>query len=289
MKKLIYLLITVFNPVLSNSVYSNLLFRVNSIRLKRPYYKLDIDYPKTFTEKINYIKFNIRNDFSAVVADKFEVRKFVAKRAGEQVLIPLLKVYDRPEEIDLSRFDEDIILKMTNGSGGNLMVRKGHEIRNDYAIKFFKKNFKKNIYLFSREWHYKNVKPKIVAEKLLSDNLNDYKFFCTKDGPFAVQVDVDRFTNHKRNLYDLDWNLLPYKIRYENSDCAVPKPENLNRMIEVSKKLCADFMFSRIDLYDFEDTVYFGEITLHPGGGGEPFDSKASDLAFGKYVDLNFK
>lgn len=289
MKKLIYLFITVFNPILSNSVYSNLLFRVNSIRLKRPYYKLDIDHPKTFTEKINYIKFNVRNDFAPTVADKFEVRQFVAERAGEEVLIPLLKVYDLPEDIDLSRFDEDIILKMTNGSGGNLMVRKGQKISNESAVEFFKKNFKKNIYLFSREWHYKKVKPRIVVEKLLSDNLNDYKFFCTKDGPFAVQVDVDRFTNHKRNLYDLDWNLLPYKIRYENSDKTVPKPENLDRMIAVSKKLCADFMFSRIDLYDFEDRIWFGEITLHPGGGGEPFDSKKSDLAFGNYIDLNLK
>src|SRR5690606_39938003 len=117
-----------------NSVYSNLLFRANSIRLKRPYYKLDIDHPKTFTEKINYIKFNVRNELSPAVADKFEVRQYVLERAGEEVLIPLLKVYDRPEDIDISQFDEDVILKMTNGSGGNLMVRKGQKISNDYVV-----------------------------------------------------------------------------------------------------------------------------------------------------------
>lgn len=289
MKSVLYLFLRLFNPFLSNSLYSNLLFRFNSIRLKRPYYRLNINHPRTFTEKINYIKFNIRNPLSPMVSDKLAVRDYVSQKIGNEYLVPLLKVFDRPEDIDLTEIDTDCILKMNNGSGGNLIVKKDSGLTNEAVIEFFKKIFDKDIFLYSREWHYKEVKPKILVEKLISDNLNDYKFFCTAQGPFAVQVDVDRFINHKRNLYDPDWKLLPWKIRYENAADPVPRPENLEQMIEISKKLCSDFEFSRIDLYDYRGKVRFGEITLHPGGGAEPFDSRESDLEMGKFIKLNIK
>lgn len=286
MKKLLYQIVRIINPILSNSTYANLLFWVNCKRSSRPFYKLEIKQPQTFTEKINYIKFNFRSKLAPIVADKYAVRGYVEDKIGEKYLIPLLEVYENPEDIDIMDIEEDCIFKMNNGSGGNYIVKKNEKVSNEDLELFFKKAYNTDMFVYNREWHYKEIKPKIVVEKLLTDNLNDYKFFCTKEGPFAIQVDVDRFSNHTRNLYDLNWNLLPQKINYKNSSRKIDKPHGLGEMIAVAEELCRDFVFSRIDLYNFNNKVWFGEITLHPGGGGEPFDSKQSDLEFGRFLKM---
>lgn len=286
MKRLLYNLVKIFNPILSNSLYANLLFMVNCIRLGKSFYILNIKTPTTFIEHINYIKFNNRNPLAPIVADKYAVREYVKNKIGEEYLIPLITTYNDPEEIELNLFKEDCILKMNNGSGGNLVYNVGSNLNNSDAKSFFRDSYKTNMHLYNREWHYKLIKPKIVVEELIGDDPNDYKFFCNEEGPFAIQVDVDRFTNHTRNLYDLDWNLLPQKLCYDNSKKDIPQPENFEKMKNIAKILSKDFTFSRIDLYDIGDKVWFGEITLHPEGGAGPFDSKKSDLIFGQNLSL---
>jgi hypothetical protein len=177
-------------------------------------------------------------------------------------------------------------MKLNNGSGYNLICTDKSEINVVLEKKKFKRAFRSDIYSISREWHYREIKSKIIVEKLLASNLLDYKFFCNSNGPFLIQVDVDRYTNHRRNIYDLSWQLMPQKIRYENSHRPIEQPRNLKAMIEIAKVLSSDFIFSRVDLYEQDNEIFFGEITLHPGGGVEPFDSFLSDLQIGKHINF---
>lgn len=286
MKRLLYVIIKNLGFVLSNNQYTNLLFWFNNYRLNKSYYKLNIDSPITFNEKINYIKYTIRNSLSQIVADKISVRKYVNEKIGEKYLIPLIAIFNSADEISFDILPDQFAMKLNNGSGYNLICTQKSMLNVEQERVKFAKAMKTDIYLLSREWQYKEICPKILVEKLLEHNLKDYKFFCNREGPFMVQVDVDRFTNHTRNIYNLNWELMPFKLRYENSVNAIEKPICLDEMIQVAKVLSADFLFCRIDLYEHDGIVYFGEITLHPGGGVEPFDSYNSDVEMGKFINL---
>lgn len=272
--------------LLTNRAYSNLLFWFNSKRLGKSFYKLNLNAPQTFNEKISWIKFNIQNPLSVKVADKFLVRNYVEQKIGSQIVIPLIAVYDSPDLINFSALPNQFVMKLNNGSGYNLICRDKSKIDEIAEIQKFKSAFQSDIYSMSREWHYKKIETKIVVEELLDGDLLDYKFFCNSNGPFLIQVDVDRFTNHQRNIYDLTWQLMPYKIRYNNSSRELAPPKNLQAMIQIARELSNDFMFSRVDLYEHDDKIYFGEITLHPGGGVEPFDCYSSDLEMGQFISL---
>src|SRR5690606_26806040 len=149
------------------------------------------------------------------VADKYRVREFVSERIGEQYLIPLLAMFDSPNKLTLAGIEGDFIIKMNTGSGNNIIVKDGQTVNIEAIKRSFQKYFNTDTFISSREWHYKQMPPRILVEKLLGDNIVDHKFFCNKNGPFAIQIDVDRYIDHKRNIYDVDWNLLPIKIRYE--------------------------------------------------------------------------
>lgn len=283
---ILYQFIKSFGWVFPNSVYSNLLFLVNCTRLRKPFYFIKTKRPKTFNEKINYIKFNVKNPISSIVADKHAVRKYISHKIGAEYLIPIIQVYERAEAINLDELPNKFVMKLNNGSGFNLICTNKTHLNVHQIKSNFRKAIKTDVYLLSREWHYRAIHPKIIVEELIGENIHDYKFFCNQNGPFMIQVDIDRFTNHKRNLYDLNWNLMPIQIRYENASETILKPSRLNEMIEIAKTLSSEFLFSRIDLYQVRDKVLFGEITLHPGGGVEPFDSYNSDLMMGKFINL---
>lgn len=285
-KKLIYNITEFIGPLLSDLLYSRLLFAFNCFRLKRPYYAFNFKQPSTFNEKINHIKFNERNRLAPIVADKFAVREYVKQKIGEIYLIPLITTFGSVAEITIDEIHENCIFKMNNGSGSNLILQKDSKLDIIEIRSFFQQAFLTDVFLVSREWHYPKIKPCVIVEKLLGANLNDYKFFCNVNGPFAIQVDTDRFIDHRRNIYDLEWNLLPFEFCYSNADYLVPKPKLLNEMIRIAAVLCRDFKFSRIDLYEYQDKIWFGEITLHPEGGVGPFDSYKSDLEFGKYINI---
>jgi hypothetical protein len=140
--------------------------------------------------------------------------------------------------------------------------------------------------LYTDEVHYKGIKNRIIIEELLDTPLNDYKFFCTKGEPFMIQVDIDRFTSHKRNFYNLNWEKQDITLNYSNSKIKLEEPVNFQEMISITKALSKEFKFCRIDLYSSNNKVYFGEITLFPGGGVEPFASHKMDLEMGNYINL---
>jgi hypothetical protein len=287
MKILIYHLMRVFGPLLPNSLYTNLLFLFNCIRLKRPFYVLDIKHPKTLNEKINFIKYFERNPLAPIVADKIIVRDYVEKKIGTKYLVPLVAVFDRPEQIDFSILPQQFVMKLNNGSGFNLICTDKSKLDQKQIIRNFSKAYHKDIYVASREWQYKEIKPRILVEKMLGANIYDYKIFCEqKSGPIFIQVDADRFHAHKRNIYDLNWNMKEMDYVYPKSKNKIQKPKQLKKMFDLAKNLSQEFSLSRIDFYVVNDKIFFGEITLHPEGGVGPFDSYRSDLEIGQLIKL---
>jgi len=287
MIKIKYLILKISSFFISDLIFTNVIFFFNCLRFKKPYYFLNINIPKTFNEKINYIKFNVKNDLSVLVADKLLVRNFVSARIGSSYLIPLIAVFNSAEEIQYNILPKSFVMKLNNGSGFNLICKNKEEISNFKIFSYFDSIFNLNPYFYSREWQYNIINNKILVEKYLGDNISDFKFFCFNGIPSFIQVDLDRFSNHKRNLYDTNWNIIDSEFIYKSyTETPLSKPICLDVMLNIARKLSDGFIFSRIDLYLIEDVVYFGEITLHPEGGMGPFDSKISDCKFGESLRL---
>jgi hypothetical protein len=287
LKQITYFLYQIFGRFLSDRLYSNLVFFYNCIRMRRPWYYLNIVDPKSFNEKINWIKFKVRNPLSTEVADKLAVRDYVRDKIGDDYLVHLYSVHKGVEEIEFDKLPRQHVIKFNSGSGVNFICSDSGNIKTSQVKSFFNKALKVDLYHYSREWHYRLIEPKILIERFLGENIKDYKIHCSgNSGPFCIQVDSDRFNSHKRNLYDLKWRLLDLEYVYPKALDKDEEPVNLQLMINLAIKLSRDFIYSRIDFYEVEGKVYFGEITLHPEGGFGPFRSYSEDLFFGDFVDL---
>lgn len=273
-------------PFVSDWLFNNALFYYNCRRLGKPFYIQNLKQPRTFNEKISWIKFNQRHPLAPVVADKLKVKKWVSEKIGKEYVIPTLKIFSRPEEISLEDLPEQFILKLNTGSGCNLICADRNRFDIQLAKSFFKKSIRVNPFYLSREWHYREIAPLIFAEPLLGENIPDYKFFCSNGTPFMVQVDTDRFLGHKRNFYDLKWKPVEIELNYPPGDQIPAPPENFDLMIQLATVLGGAFGFSRIDFYETNNRIYFGEITLHPGGGVEPFANYEQDLKMGTHVSI---
>ncbi|MFD2823596.1 ATP-grasp fold amidoligase family protein [Lacinutrix iliipiscaria] len=259
---------------------------------------LDLENPKTLNEKINWLKLNDRTALHTKCADKFAVRDYVIDTVGENYLIPLVFQSFNVEDITASNFPEfPFIIKANHDSSGGIIVRDKAKIDWKSTQKHFKKLLNKNYYYSGKEWQYKHIKPCVIAEKLLVNSTGeipfDYKLHCFNGKVEVIQVDIDRYTNHKRNLYNSNWELLPFTWSLWQDDQplwnngrALERPVNLNEMITVAEKLSKAFCYARIDLYDFENKVYFGEVTFHHGSGLETIHPKKYDLELGQLIDL---
>lgn len=248
---------------------------------------LNLANPRSFNEKLNYLKSLPLNDEHTMLADKVLVRDHIIKKIGEKYLVPILGVYVHPEEIDFDKLPDSFILKTNHGSGWNLICKDKKAFDKKRAIKLFRRWLSFNAYYLSREKQYKNIKPLILCEQLLEYEIYDYKFFCFRGEPEFVQVDIDRFSNHKRAFFNLKWEKLTFSIRYAISEKDIPKPLQLEEMVKIASALSKDLVFSRIDLYVHNDQVFFGEITLIPGGGNEPFLPMEYDFKIGKLITLS--
>jgi hypothetical protein len=287
-KKNIYLLKLIIKIFTNNEQLNRFQFFFNCLRLKRPYYKLNLLKPKTFNEKILYLKMIPPKVIFSVVADKYLVRDYVKKLIGSKYLVPLYWSSDNINNFHIDLLNQKCIVKLNNGSGANFIINKPI---NKFFFKKIKKELKsllkKDFSLHTDEVHYKYIKNRILIEKLLDTPLNDYKFFCSQGEPFMVQVDTNRFVNHRRNFYNLNWEEQDITLNYPNSKTKLEEPINFQEMISISKALSKEFIFCRVDLYSSSSKVYFGEITLFPGGGVEPFASYNMDLIMGNYIKHN--
>ena len=267
---------------------------VLNIENLRGYHKLiDFKNPKYFGEKIQWLKLYGNLEKYTDYVDKYKVRDYIKKIVGEEYLIPLLGVYDKSSDIDYSKLPNQFVLKINNGSGYNLIITDKDKLDIKKTNKKLNTWLKEDYSKIKKEPQYTNVERKILCEKFINDKngqLLDYKFFCFCGVPKFIEVDFDRFDNHTMNFYDLEWNLLNFtKGNYKNYKGEVKRPKNFDKMIELTKKLCKDFNFVRVDLYNVDGKIYFGELTFTPAGGVTPFNPIEKDLEFAKLIELGDK
>ncbi len=260
---------------------------ITHVRLGFKFSFLKLNNPQTFNEKLNYFKSLPLNDEHTMLADKVLVRDYIKDTIGEKYLVPVLGIYGKPEDINFDNLPVSFILKTNHGSGWNLICKDKSSFNIKRSNKLFRRWLSFNAYYLSREKQYKNIKPLILCEELLEYEIYDYKFFCFNGKPEFVQVDIDRFSNHKRAFFDMEWQKQPFSIRYEISEKNVSRPPELEEMVSVATTLSKNLVFCRVDLYVHHNQVYFGEITLVPGGGNEPFSPQGYDKEFGKYIKIN--
>jgi len=252
-------------------------------------YEPNFTSPKTLSEKIQWIKVYGQPERFSKYIDKYTVREFIKEKVGEDLLIPLIGVYQRTKEIDLKLLPNSFIIKTTHGSGWNIIVKDKTALDWDLVKKKIDTWLKSRYDRITGEANYKPIKGRILVEEYIEDpsgDLKDYKFFCFNGEPRYIQVDGTRFTAHKRDIYDLSWSKLPMKLFYENLSQPVAKPEKLDHMIEICRKLSQDFVFVRVDLYFTRGRIYFGELTFTPESGMVPFTPVQYDYIFGELLDL---
>ena len=262
----------------------------------KKYYKiyrgeeLDLEHPKTFSQKIQWLKLHNTDPLYSVMVDKYEVRKYVAERVGEKYLIPLLGVWDSFDEIDFSQLPNQFVLKTTHDSGSICICKDKATFDFKKAKKKLSKSLKHNYYWKGREYPYKNATRRIVAEKFMIDDvendLKDYKIYCFSGQPKYVLVDSERYVNHTRNIYDADWQYQPLMVTFTNKEEMDKRPEKLEEMFEVASKLSKDIPFLRVDLYYVNNEIYFGELTFHPNGGLEEIKPVEWEYKLGAEIKL---
>ena len=253
-------------------------------------YEPNLKNPSTFSEKLAWTKLYTRNSLMTQCADKYAVRDYVKNKIGKEYLIPLLGVFKTPEEIDFKRLKAPFVLKVNHTSGGNCFSYQAGDLDEKKVIKTLNHYLKINAYYYACEWAYKDIEPLIVCEELLFDEKNklpdDYKFFCFNGKPEFIQVDIDRFGDHKRDFYSEKWDLLPTNLIYQNSSNGIKKPMVLDEMLRIAEVLSNDFDFARVDLYVIKNKIFFGEITFYPEGGSAPFSPSSFERTIGKKLKL---
>lgn len=253
---------------------------------------IDFDNPKTFNEKIQWLKLNYRNEEYTKLVDKYRVKQYITKLIGEEYVIPTLGVWNNVDDIDFKSLPEKFVLKCNNDSGGIVICKNKKDFDEAKAKSFLKERLENNGYWYGREWPYKNVKPCIIAEKYMEDSISkdikDYKFFCFNGSMEFFDIDIDRFIEHRANYYDRNGNFLPFGKTYCPPDYTkkIEMPKNLDKMIELAETISHNTVLSRIDFYEIDGQVYFGEITFYPGSGFSPFTDEKWDYKLGDMIDL---
>jgi hypothetical protein len=253
---------------------------------------ISYDNTKKMSEKYQWLKLYDRNPIYTIYVDKYTVRTYVAEVIGREYLIPLIGVYCSVDEIPWESLPNKFVLKCTHGSSSNIICHDKSILKIEKASRQLRKWMRRNWFWYGREWPYKNVEPRIICEKLLVDEsgyeLKDYKIFCFHGEPKLIQVDFNRFTNHKRNIYSTDWELLDLCITYQNdSEKIIKKPVFLDKMLDIARRLSQEIPHVRIDLYLSEEQIYFGEMTFYHGAGFEKFNPEIYDYLLGSWLDLS--
>lgn len=252
---------------------------------------LNLNNPKTYNEKLQWLKLNDRNPLYTKLVDKYSVREYVSKKLGEKYLIPLYGVWDSVEQIEWNRLPDQFVLKTTHDSGGVVICNDKSTFDYRSAQKKLKRHLSQNYYYPGREWPYKDVKPRIIAEKYMVDQsgneLKDYKFFCFNGEPKLMFIASNRSIEPKFDFFDLNFNRLPIKQKYKNSKTKkIEKPDNFQEMIEVSAVLSKDLPHVRVDFYNINGQIYFGEMTFYHFSGFEKFNPEKYDEILGDWITL---
>jgi hypothetical protein len=252
--------------------------------------ELNLDNPRAFSEKLQWMKIYDRNPLYTILSDKYAARHYAAERIGNDYLPMLFGVYDSSQEIDWKSLPDQFVLKANQGSRRNIFCRDKRKIDIRSVSQQLDTWLKQNYYYNGREWSYKDVQPKIICEEYLqgesSLGLADYKFFCFNGKVKLIQVDVDRYIDHKRAIFDPYWNLQPFTMNHPLPDKVIPRPSNLDEMAGIALTLADGFHFIRVDLYSFSGHIYFGEFAIYPEAGFPHIVPAEYDFTLGKEWQL---
>lgn len=253
--------------------------------------------PKTFNEWLQVQKLYGYDPLHTTLADKCAVRKYVAERVGEEYIVPLLAHFSNVDDIDFEALPDSFVLKSSHGSGHVMIIKDKSRIDYEQTREVLRYWLGMDFYRFSKERQYKDIPRQIVVENIIPTDDGqppvDYKFHCFNGNVKSIGVDFDRFTDHKRNFYDPQWNLQPFmycvfsrlgKPKYPYGR-ELARPENLDKMIEVAEKLSQGLKYVRVDLYNVNGKVLFGEMTMHHGSGWEKFSPKQWDYTWREWLE----
>ncbi len=256
-------------------------------------YWMNLKNPQTYNEKLNWLKLYDHNSEYTKLVDKYEVKDYVAKIIGKEHIIPTLGLWDKFDDINFDLLPNQFVLKTTHGGGssGVVICKDKKTLDIEKTRKKIEKSLHKDSYVNSREWPYKNVKHRIIAEQYFEDNkfkeLPDYKFFCFDGQVKALFIGTERGTgNVKFDYFDADFNHLDLIQQHPMSTKKIEKPQNFELMKEIASKLSKGLPQIRVDLYECNGKVYFGELTFFHHGGIVPFHPESWDYVFGSWIKL---
>lgn len=258
-------------------------------------YPLNLRKPKTFNEKIQWLKLYDRKPEYAQMVDKYDAKLFVSDRIGDRYIIPTIGVWDCVDDINFDYLPNQFVLKCTHDSGSIIICPDKGKLDKNAAKKVLSKGLSRNMFDWGREWPYKNLKRRIIAENYLRDesgyDLKDYKVLCFNGEPKLIELHQNRYTaNQSQDYYDTDWKKTGITQNgtqvFKATNQPVDKPKTLQEMLELSRILSKGIPLLRVDWYSIRDQLYFGELTFYDGSGFEPYDSYDDDLLLGSWIEL---
>lgn len=285
----------VFNDVVNSGAFNRMSdqkFLKMQYRIKTGK-KLDLDNPITFNEKIQWLKIYDKKEIYTKMVDKLEVKEYISNIIGKDFIIPTLGVFEKFDDIDFDKLPNQFVIKCTHDSGGIIICKNKNKINIKKMRKKMNKALKDNYFYHGREWPYKNVKPRIIIEKYMAnfgnDELCDYKIFCFNGKPKITLVCSERFSSNNmcKTFFNNDWDLLELTENGHRIDNTTKKPKNFDKMLFFSKKLSNNIPFLRVDWYEINGKLYFGELTFFPNSGFEKFEPESWDFELGKMIDLS--
>lgn len=254
---------------------------------------IDIDHPKTFNQKLQWMKLYDNIPIKTLLSDKYQVREWVAEKIGAEYLVPLLGVWDSFDDIDFDKLPNCFVLKCTHGSGMNVIVNDKSQFDLDMAKRKFANWMQMNYAYSGFEMNYANIKPRIIAEKMLGAeegkaDIPDYKLMCFHGEVKCSFVCSERFSTGllKVTFYDSAWKTMPFERHYPRSEYPIDKPQNYDKMVKLAERLASDLIFVRVDFYEVNGKIYFGELTFYPGSGMEEFAPPEWDKKLGDWIHL---
>ena len=272
---------------MSDKKYLNMIFKS---KLKK---KINWEDPQTFNEKLQWLKLYDRKPIYTTMVDKYAVKKYVADIIGEEYIIPTLGVWDKFDDIDFDKLPNQFVLKCTHDSGGLVIVKDKSKLDKKLAKNKIEKSLKRDYYIAGREWPYKNVPRKIIAEQYMEDTetqeLRDYKFFCFNGEVKALFIASDRGNpkeETKFDFYDENFNHLPFTNGHPNATKEIVKPKTFEKMKELASILSKGIPHLRVDFYEIDGKIYFGELTFCHWSGFVPFNPEEWDYIFGSWITL---
>lgn len=253
---------------------------------------LDLKAPRTYTQKLQWLKLYDRNPLYTIMVDKYRAKEYVSNCIGSEYVVPLLGVWDSPEEIEWDKLPKQFVLKTNHDCGGLIICKDKSKFDKEAAKEKLRRSLKNSYWLSGREWPYKDMPRKIIAEKYIEDStggLVDYKVMCFNGKPRLIQVHLGRYTNnHTQDFYDIKWNKtnITQGSYGETSDIYTERPICLDEMLKLSEVLSANIPHVRVDWYIVDNHLYLGELTFFDASGFDMFDSNNDEEMLGSWIKL---